>query len=134
VVCVYRHAPVALRSGKRHGVNWRGGWVDCRTGLEGAENLAPTGIFFCRPVCSFDPVCSFESFPPSCDVCSILLSYPTNTAQASMSPAGFGPTIAASQRPQTHALNRAATGIGTIRSPDLEPVTSCYTDYAIPAR
>jgi hypothetical protein len=30
-----------------------------------------------------------------------------------MPPAGFEPTIPASKRPQTHALDRAATGIGT---------------------
>jgi len=29
-----------------------------------------------------------------------------------MYPSGFEPTIAASERPQTHALDRAATGIG----------------------
>jgi len=29
-----------------------------------------------------------------------------------MSPAVFEPTISASERPQTHALDRAATGIG----------------------
>jgi hypothetical protein len=29
-----------------------------------------------------------------------------------MPQAGFGPTIPASERPQTHALDRAATGIG----------------------
>jgi hypothetical protein len=33
--------------------------------------------------------------------------------QASMFPAGFEPAIPASERPQTHALDRAATGIGT---------------------
>ena len=32
--------------------------------------------------------------------------------QTSMSPAGFEPTIPASERPHTHALDRAATGIG----------------------
>jgi hypothetical protein len=30
-----------------------------------------------------------------------------------MSPAGFEPTIPASERPQTHALDRAVTGIVT---------------------
>jgi hypothetical protein len=30
-----------------------------------------------------------------------------------MSPAGFEPTIPANERPQTHALDCAATGIGT---------------------
>ena len=36
-----------------------------------------------------------------------------------MSPAGFEPAIPASERPQTHALDRAATAIGdqTITSP-----------------
>jgi hypothetical protein len=32
-----------------------------------------------------------------------------------MSPAGFELTIPASERPQTHALDRAATGIGKFR-------------------
>ena len=29
-----------------------------------------------------------------------------------MPPVGFEPTISAAERPQTHALDRAATGIG----------------------
>jgi hypothetical protein len=29
-----------------------------------------------------------------------------------MSPAGFEPTVPATERPQTHALDRTATGIG----------------------
>ena len=33
-----------------------------------------------------------------------------------MPPAGFEPTIPASERPQTHALDRAATGIGWDRT------------------
>jgi len=33
-----------------------------------------------------------------------------------MPPAGFEPTISAGQRPQTYALDRAATGIGPIKS------------------
>ena len=36
----------------------------------------------------------------------------TNTTQTSMPPVGFEPTIPASEWPQTHALDRAATGIG----------------------
>ena len=35
----------------------------------------------------------------------------THKRQTSMPPAGFKPTIPASERPQTHALDRAATGI-----------------------
>jgi hypothetical protein len=33
-----------------------------------------------------------------------------------MTPAGFELAIPASERPQTHALDRAATGIGYIKS------------------
>ena len=38
---------------------------------------------------------------------------PTNI-NTSMSPAGFEPAILASERPQTHALDRAATEIGVL--------------------
>jgi hypothetical protein len=38
--------------------------------------------------------------------------YTTKTTQTSIAPAGFEPAIPASERPQTHALDRAATGIG----------------------
>jgi hypothetical protein len=37
----------------------------------------------------------------------------THKRQTSMPSAGFEPVIPASERPQTHALDRAATGIGT---------------------
>ena len=36
----------------------------------------------------------------------------THNRQTSMPPVGFEPTIPASERPQTHALDRAATGTG----------------------
>ena len=45
--------------------------------------------------------------------------YTTNTTQTSMPPVGFEPTILASERPQTHALDRAATGIGMGSNPGL---------------
>jgi len=41
-----------------------------------------------------------------------------NRRDTSMFPVGFEPTIPASERPQTHALDRAATGIGLLK---------CYT-------
>jgi hypothetical protein len=41
-----------------------------------------------------------------------LTTHNTHKRQTSMPPAGFEPTIPASERPQTHALDRAATGIG----------------------
>jgi len=36
----------------------------------------------------------------------------THKRQTSMPPAGFEPSFPASERPQTHALDQAATGIG----------------------
>jgi hypothetical protein len=39
----------------------------------------------------------------------------THKRQTSMLPAGFEPTIPANERPQTHALDRAATGIGYLK-------------------
>jgi hypothetical protein len=41
-----------------------------------------------------------------------LTTHNTHTRQTSMLPARFEPTIPASERPQTHALDHAATGIG----------------------
>ena len=37
----------------------------------------------------------------------------THKRKTSLPPAGFEPAIPASEKPQTHALNRAATGIGS---------------------
>jgi hypothetical protein len=42
-----------------------------------------------------------------------LTTHNIHERKTSMPPAGFEPTIPASRRPQTHALDRAATGIGT---------------------
>jgi hypothetical protein len=41
-----------------------------------------------------------------------LTSHNTHRVQTSMLPAGFEPAIPASERPQTHVLDCAATGIG----------------------
>ena len=41
-----------------------------------------------------------------------LTTHNTHNRQTSMPPVGFEPTIPASERPQTHALDRAATGTG----------------------
>jgi hypothetical protein len=41
-----------------------------------------------------------------------LTTHNTHNRQASMPPVGFGPTIPAIELPQTHDLDRAATGIG----------------------
>jgi len=41
-----------------------------------------------------------------------LTTHNTHNRQISLPPIGLEPTILASERPQTHALDRAATGIG----------------------
>ena len=41
-----------------------------------------------------------------------LTTHNTHNRQTFMPPAGFEPTISAGERPQTHALDRAATGTG----------------------
>ena len=43
-----------------------------------------------------------------------LTSQNTHNRQTSMPPVGFEPTISAGERPQTYALDRAATGTGTL--------------------
>jgi hypothetical protein len=43
-----------------------------------------------------------------------LTTHNTYKRQTSMPPVGFEPTIPASKRPQTHALDSAATGIGYV--------------------
>ena len=47
---------------------------------------------------------------------STCTTHNTHTRQESMPPAGIEPPIPASERPQTHALDRAATGIGLDKS------------------
>jgi hypothetical protein len=74
-----------------------------------------------------------------------LKTHNIQTRQTSMPPAGFEPTIPASERPQTHALDRATTGIGreehittnlTKTSPAMKPVfysallwPQCFVSY-----
>ena len=41
-----------------------------------------------------------------------LTTHNTHNRQTSMPPAGFEPTVSAGERPQTYALDRAATGTG----------------------
>jgi hypothetical protein len=38
----------------------------------------------------------------------------TDKRQTSMPPVGFGPAVPAGERPQTHVLDCAATGIGDV--------------------
>ena len=65
-----RHAPAALPQGMTRYQLYR------RLGRpQGAENLAPTGIFFSScPVFSFDPFCTLNPSVLHVTLCSILLS------------------------------------------------------------
>jgi hypothetical protein len=84
------------------------------------KSLAPSRIFF-----SFDPFCTFQiltSFFMSLYV-PYYCPYTTNITQTSMPPAGFVPTIPASERPQTHSLDRADTAVG-----GLSHGTACRQD------
>jgi hypothetical protein len=44
-----------------------------------------------------------------------LTTHNTHNRQTSMPPLGFEPAIPASEQPQTHFLDRAATGVGTFK-------------------
>ena len=44
-----------------------------------------------------------------------LKTHSTHNRQTSMPAVGFEPTISADERSQTHALDRAATGTGTLK-------------------
>jgi hypothetical protein len=48
-----------------------------------------------------------------------LTTYNTHKIETAMPPAGFEPAVPASERPQTHHLDRAATGIGYVTSINL---------------
>jgi hypothetical protein len=52
---------------------------------------------------------------PACRRDLYLTTHNTHNRQTSMPPVGFEPTILVSERPQTHALDRTATGIGLWR-------------------
>jgi hypothetical protein len=52
-----------------------------------------------------------------------LTTHNTHKRQTSALPAGFEPAIPASERQQTHAVDRAATGIGSV--PHLPHLTCC---------
>jgi hypothetical protein len=73
----------------------------------------PVGFFLSVRV--FSPLINFllfKSFRPSCHFTFHTTVLTTNTTQTSMPPVGFEPTIPVSERLQTHALDRASTGIG----------------------
>jgi hypothetical protein len=131
------HAPAALSPGKRLVTHCTGGCVAYGPVWTVRKISPPPGFFFLP----------FRGFSPLIHFCTVLYPfvlhvtfyvpcyrpYTTNTTQTSMPPAGFKPTIPVSERPQTHALDRTATGIGFFDPRTVQPVASCYTDWAIPA-
>jgi hypothetical protein len=54
----------------------------------------------------------WSPFCPACHLMFYAIVHTSNTTQTSMPPVGFEPTIPTSERPQTHVLDCAATGIG----------------------
>ena len=60
----------------------------------------------------------WTSYQPDTDLYHT--THDTHKRQTSMPPAGFEPTIVVSERPQAHALDRAATGIGTLGRQNVE--------------
>ena len=61
-----------------------------------------------------------------------LTAHNTHNRQISMPPVGFEPTISAGERPQTYAVDRAATGTGCIGSvgTKIKPSRQMY-DYPV---
>jgi hypothetical protein len=85
------------------------------TTLTTDRHPCPRWDLFFVPVRGFPPLIHFilfKSFRPSCHFTFHATVLTTNTTQTSMPPVGFQPTIPVSERPQTHALDRTATGIG----------------------
>jgi hypothetical protein len=60
----------------------------------------------------------------ACRIDLYLTTHNTHKRQTSMPPVGFEPTILVSERPQTHALDRTAIGIGNVH---LGPHNICST-------
>ena len=79
----------------------------------GAENLAPTTVF--SPPLSVLHLCYFFVL-----TVPFVLSVQHRKHKHPCPQAGLEPATPASDWPQTLALDRSATGIGTIRSPDFE--------------
>lgn len=113
------HTPAVSPPGKNPGTHSRDDCVGPRGGL----NVLQTGktscpypdsfalLVFCLYTFSVLVSFSLRGLAP--------LSLLNNTQQnTSMPPAGFKPTIPASKQLQVHALARAVTGIGKIRTPD----------------
>ena len=64
-----------------------------------------------------------------------LTTHNTHNRKTFMPPAGFEPAILARKQPQTHALDRAATGIDLLSLPQVQIFSNTYPDsstYVLP--
>jgi hypothetical protein len=77
-------------------------------------SMTPGGILFFS-LSRFFPLIHFVLLNPSVLHVTCVPFYCPYTTQTSMPPVGFEPIIPLSERPQTHALDRTATGIGRLR-------------------
>ena len=93
--------------------------------LEWTRRLVWTGVENVVRTFSLSFFCAF-SILVSLSCLSWFVPLSLHTIQTSMLPAGFKPAIPSSDRPQTLALDRSATGT-------VQPVASYNTDYTIPA-
>ena len=91
-----------------------GGWAGRRTSMDRCGKFRPHWDFFFVVLCTSSAL----FLCPDCPGCAFCPYCATHTTQTSMTLAGFEPATPASDRPQTLALNRSATGIGGIRSPN----------------
>ena len=101
-----------------------------RAGLDGCRKSRPHWEFFFFCVFLYSLLHPYLILCLDC-LAFCVLSLLTTQHKTSMPPAGFEPPISASERSQTHTLNRSATGgldPGTV-----QPIVTCYTDWAIPA-
>jgi hypothetical protein len=87
------------------------------TTLKTDRHPCPQRDFFLHPAC---PLIHFVPSNPSLllhvTYAPYYCPYTRNTTQTSMPPLGFEPTIPASERPQTHTFDRAATRIGRVNT------------------
>jgi hypothetical protein len=86
-------------------------------------------VFACDGFFTFVPFFLFlNTFRPSCHFTFHATVLTSNTTQTSMPPVGFEPTISVNERPQTHVLDRAATGIGKENITELKHKIVVYFD------
>jgi hypothetical protein len=113
----FRHTTLGRTPLKEGPARRRDLYLTTHNTLKRQTFMPPVGFFCaCPGFFPFDPfLYCIKSFRPLCHFTFHISPYTTNTTQTSMPLAGFEPTIPVSERPQTHALDRTATGIGLVQ-------------------